>query len=435
MNQLKKILKMKLVFSICAFSYFIFPFKTEAQTEPNQLTEDVYRQKIKEKPNQAINYFNLAVVLQKNGKFQEAIDQYNKSIELKSSLTPVAIYYKARAYESLGNKTEAQRLISSINLEKIPTQLKSRVLAYKNKLFADSVEDLINETETTPPAIKDEKRLSLFLDYSWGRIYNPSSYSKIYSSSITTESQKLFKAGVDVLAAYNSYFDLKFNYFYSQTNYDQTTSLNYKYHDFNLPVSFYFAQSRIKVNAEYFTDSYEETKYSEQNGISVDYAYKLSDNYLNLWIQKNEIKNKVDSYSYLSGQQYKYLLGFEQNFALSKMAYRFYYSDYKYQDTTSLGASYVIYGLNLSYSYQLSRLDMLFSATGEIKNYKLAALSPPARKDQRWLLNSEIGYSVSPFLRIYLNGSTVTNQSNYDTTTNDVTYNQYLYSLGLSASY
>ena len=183
---------------------FYFPLILLSQETPEQI--EYWENLIKQNPNTALNYFNLGVILQKQNQLKKAVINYNKVIELKSKLTPMAIYYKAQAYESVGNIPKAKELIKEISLENIPDKMKQTILNYKNKLFASDVD--ISLLQQEPSDNKPDQRLFLYIEYSSGNNSNPASSSNS-STSITKDTQSLLKAGVDVLIYYSSFYDIK----------------------------------------------------------------------------------------------------------------------------------------------------------------------------------------------------------------------------------
>ena len=130
----------------------------------NQQSISFWESKVTQDPSQAINYFNLGVVYQKQSQFKKAVQNYNKVIQMNSGLTAVAIYYKAKCFEATGHIDKAKEIVSKIDLNIIPEQLKKTILAYKNKFYiADFDEYIQDSVESTVESVQNEKRLSFYL--------------------------------------------------------------------------------------------------------------------------------------------------------------------------------------------------------------------------------------------------------------------------------
>ncbi len=409
---------------------FYFPLILLSQETPEQI--EYWENLIKQNPNTALNYFNLGVILQKQNQLKKAVINYNKVIELKSKLTPMAIYYKAQAYESVGNIPKAKELIKEISLENIPDKMKQTILNYKNKLFASDVD--ISLLQQEPSDNKPDQRLFLYIEYSSGTNSNPASSSNS-STSITKDTQSLLKAGVDVLIDYSSFYDIKIEDFYSQTTFKDQQTLNYKYNDLTLPISFYFDSYKLKLTPEYFSDYDQTTFFSDQKGASAELTYKSTDTYYNFLIQTNRILNKTTTYDYLSGYQNKFSFGVDQKWSTSKASSKVYFSDYHYVDTSTLVSSYKSYGLNLSYSAFLENFDFSVSGVFEYRIFAKALTDNLARQDQRTYLDLQIGYTFLNSFRLFADANTNTNQSNFNSATNDKNTKQTIFLGGLSASY
>jgi hypothetical protein len=409
-------------------------------SEDFKKTQAYWQQQINADPLKPLNYFNMGVVLQQNKKYSEAITSYDKAIELHSPLAPVALFYKARAYEALGQVPEAQKTISTINMATIPPALKTRVLEYKNKLFADEVAtDQVSVSmaaaDTPQVSQTEEKDLSVYLEVMRGSNSNPDIYADTQSSSIQADAQTQFRASFDYLAWVSGFHDFRLSYSYSATQFDKTTSSNYASHDVMLPISFYFGNSRLKINPELIKDTYSGSDFSESKGAELAYTYKLKDSYLNLSVQAMTIDNKTTSYSYLTGNMQKYSLSYENRWSNSKLISSFYGSQYKYQDSATLASSYAAYGGGLSYVYYNGDFDLSTSLSLEGRQYKKASANTSARTDLKAAVNAQLGYVLGANIRLFLDANYTKNKSNFDTTTDDRNYTQSIYSIGLNWSY
>ncbi len=405
-----------------------------AAAQPNQSLE-YWQQKTQDEPNLALNHFNLGVLLHKDKNYTTAIEQYDQVITLQSPLTAAAVYYKAQALEAIGRVDEAKDILSSLSLTDVPTKFKERILAYKNRLFAESFNLPRDEDEESPRTQKNEKRLSLFFDYSRGNNSNPEATNENTSTTVTSDQQTQMRAGADVLAFYAADYDAKIAYAYLQSQYDKQSSLNYNYHDFTLPLAYYLENARIKITPEFFRDSYGSDVFSEQTGASFDYTSKYGDNYFGITLLSTNIKNKTTAYSYLTGAQTKVQLSYTQNFSSSKTTYRLYTANFRYQDTATLASSYQTGGLNIGYTLYAGNFDFSFSANLEAKSYARAPATTTKRSDFKSSADLEVGLVAGKYLRFYSEASYTDNRSNYNTTTDDRTYKQSLFLLGLQLSY
>lgn len=407
---------------------------TPSTALPNQSLE-YWQQKVLVEPGVALHHFNYGVLLHKNKDYNGAIAQYDEVIALESPLKAAAVYYKAQALEAQGKTDEAKDILSSLSLKDVPPKFKERILTYKNRLFAESFALPKNEDDETPRTEKNEKRLSLFLDYSRGSNSNPEATNENTTVTVTADQQSQIRAGLDVLALYSPDYDVKLGYAYLQTNYEKQTTLNYSYHDVTLPVAYYLDNARVKLTPEFFRDYYGSDVFSEQTGLSFDYTYKFGDNYFGINLLSTNIKNKTATYSYLTGSQTKIQLSYTQNFTSSKATYRVYTAHYRYQDTASLASSYQTGGLNLGYTLYAGSFDFSLSTNFEARTYARAPTTTTQRSDFKSSADLEIGVMAGQYLRFYGEAAYTDNRSNYNTTTDDRTYKQSLFLLGLQLSY
>ena len=106
-----------------------------SQIPPTQTPEYWQAKAIKE-PQNALYYFNLGVVYQKQNDFDNALINYDKVISLKSKLSPVALFYKAQLFENIGKLDLTKEALSAIKMDEVPEKTRATILAYKNKIFA-----------------------------------------------------------------------------------------------------------------------------------------------------------------------------------------------------------------------------------------------------------------------------------------------------------
>lgn len=394
--------------------------------------------KIQENPTSALNYFNLGVVQQKNKECEKAIKNYDKAIELKSPLVPVAVYYKARCYESMGKTEEAQKLVSSIELDKVPENLKIKVLDFKNKLYAANVladEDSTAAESEQSEEYEEESKFNAYLEVSKGSNSNPEIYADTQQSSIKADTFGQFRVGATYIPLVSNRYDLKLNYDYSGTQFDKSTGSSYASHDLYIPYSIYFDKSRLKISPQMTLDTYAGSNFSESKGFELSYTFKLDSDYLNFNVQSNQITNKTTTYSYLSGSHQRIGISYDRKSVDSSLITSLYKTDYKYQDTSTLGSSYTSYSLGLYYSKYISNFDIGLGATFDYKQYVKASSVSTRRQDNKISGSLQIGYTFLDNYRIFLDSYLAKNSSNFNTTTDDRNYQQSIYSLGFSWAY
>lgn len=407
---------------------------------PSQHTIEYWKAQILKDPHNAIYYFNLGVVHQKQSDFENALINYDKVILLKSKLAPVALFYKAKIFEIQGKSDLTKKSLAAIQMDEVPEKTGATILAFKNRVFAEDFKESseANESsrdESAQATVPEEKRLSLYLDFSSGSNSNPSSLSPTSTTTINSETQNQFRAGADYMFSYSSFHDLKLNYYYSQSSYAKTSSLNYYYHDVTLPIAFYFDSYRFKLTPEYFVDDYDGSAYSTQAGGLLEVTYKYSDHYFSTLFQSNNIKNKTTTYSYLDGYQQKFQIGFEKRWALFRAGIKYYSSKYSYLDLSTLASSYQSSGLSTNISYYQNNFDLSLTGVYESKKYTKANSETSARTDSKTYASLQLGYNFSDYYRVYFEGNSTNNKSNFDTSANDRRYTQSLILAGLSFNY
>ncbi|MEQ1722404.1 MAG: tetratricopeptide repeat protein [Pseudobdellovibrio sp.] len=418
--------------------YFNYAFAQNASLLNDKESADYWINKIQQNPTLALNYFNLGVVQQKNQEYEKAIKNYDKAIELKSLLVPVAIYYKARCYESMGKPEEAQRLVSTIELDKVPENLKAKVLVYKNKLYAA---DVIGDEEPAEPNSKtiedqqEESKFNAFAEVSKGSNSNPEVYAETQQSSIKADTFGQFRLGATYIPVVSNNYDVKLNYDYSGTQFDKSTGSSYASHDVYIPISIYFDKSRIKLSPQFTLDTYAGSNFSESKGFELSYAFKIDSNYLNFNLQTNQISNKTTTYTYLSGSQQRIGISYDNKSVDSSLKTSLYKTDYKYQDTSTLGSSYTSYSLGFYYTKYIYNFDIGMGVTFDNKQYIKAFSVSTKRQDNKISGSFQIGYSFLEYYRVFLEAYTAKNSSNFNTTTDDRNYQQSIYSLGFSWAY
>jgi tetratricopeptide (TPR) repeat protein len=422
---------------VCLFALVLLVsnvMKAENDIKDAKQTESYWLVQISTNPSLALNHFNLGVVYQKNQKFDLAISCYNKVIELESPLSPVARFYKARALESIGKIEDAKNVLTEIEIDTVPQNIKTKVLDYKNSLFASSGFEASQADEADELTESEEKRFSGYLSLTLGQNSNPETYTDTQSSSIKKDSQISGSANLNYLLSYSSYHELSASYSFSSTNYSRATSSNDSSHEISLPVSFYFWNSRVTLEPLYSRDFYGGSLYSESVGANLSLSLKISDNYLNVGIQNVKSTNKTTTYSYLTGPQNKYYLSYDIRWVRTRLVLGFYRYETNYVDSSTLASSYKSNALYVNYYYNIGSYDFSISSAFETRDYVKISGSTQ-RADKKISLGAEAGYNFKNNLRVFLEYSNITNSSNYNTTTDDRAYKQNQAAVGLTYSW
>ncbi len=426
------------LFKASLFTFLILVsglLKAESATNTDvKLTESYWLEQIRNKPSLALNYFNLGVVYQKNGKFDLAVSSYNKVIELGSSLSPVALYYKARALESSGKIEDAKTALTVIDIEKVPLNIKSRVLEYKNSLFATSGVEVSQPDEEDDYEETEEERFSGYLAMTFGQNSNPEIYTNTQSINIKKDSQITGSANLNYLLSYSSHHELSASYSFSSTNYSRATSSNDSSHEISLPISYYFWNSRVTLEPVYSQDFFGGSLYSESAGASLSHSLKISDHYFNVGLQSLKNTNKTTTYSFLTGPQLKYFMSYDMRWVRTRLALGIYRYESNYVDTSTLASSYKSNAFYANYYYNIGSYDFSISSTYETRDYVKISGSAQ-RTDKKLSLGAQAGYSIKNNYRVYIDYTNLTNSSNYNTTTDDRAYKQSQALLGLSYSW
>ena len=394
-----------------------------------------WKTEAKAHPKSALAYFNLAVMYTKVSKYKLAVLAYNRVIELNSPLAPVARYYKALIFAEHGQPDVAKKIISEIQLDDIPSNLKKRVLELKNQLFVDSAieEEEQEEAEAaTKNSNQSEKKFYIYLDFGLGENSNPASVSSPTGTGLSSDRLTQLKLSSSYLLSADKESDFKFIYSYLGSFYAADVSYNYYYNLLSLPYSFYFSESRIKISPEFYSDSFGNQAYSQSTGGTFEYALKMGDDYWGFNIHAASLYNVSSVYYYLTGTQERFQTYYEWRWSSSKLLLSVGYNQYKYQDLSTLSSSYTSYPLSFAYSEYFRNYDYTFSFGEEVKIYPQATVDPFARMDNRVFAAFHIDYNLSNQTQFYTEISIVQNQSNFNgssVSTND-SYSQTIFLIG-----
>jgi|GEM_PF-4426113 len=407
----------------------------------NSLSPEVekWQQKVQVNPNDGLAQFNLGVAYHRAKQWRLAVAAYDQTIQLKSSLAPVAIYYKALIYKQVGKIEVAKKIISQLNLADVPENLKQQVLLFKNKLYVQTmVEELSGSSATPPPqATQSEKWLSLSLDLSAGQNSNPATVADTSATGAGSDTQTAIRFSASSLLAASKTSDFQLLYSFAGTFLNQDGGYNYSFNQLSLPFSWYQSSTRFKLSPEFYIDNYGNQSYSQAPGGTIEVAIRVDDNYWGLSYHAATVTNLTSTYSYLSGSQGRIVAYYDMRWPSEKLYFGVTANKYTYQDTTSLSSSYSSYPVTVAYTAYFNQFDLTASIGEETRIYPKAANDSFARQDNRFFGTFHLGVNVATRMQLYFEASTSQNQSNFDgisTTSND-SYYQNVISVGVSAYY
>lgn len=414
--------------------------KAFAQADSSELKQ--WQEKAASNPSNALAHFNLGVLYQRAQKWKAAVDAYDKVIALKSTLAPVATYYKAMVYEQ-NNKIEvARKLVNQIDLNTVPENFKQSIIEYKAKLNpeeAAKAEAAPAPTPTPAPAenqapAEEPSSFSASMDISVGANTNPSSTNDTSVSGYGTDAAQILKGGAGYSLFADKESDLRFDYYFYGSFFTQQVSSNYYSHTLSLPYSYYVDDFRFKISPEFTKDFYGGTAYSESAGGRIEGSVRNGDSYFGVSYQAANLTNKTSSYTYLSGSQNQAQVYFENRSQEDRFLLSVSATQYKYLDTSSYTSSYTSNPVGLTYTRYLGWADMTFTLGYESKSYTKASTSTKARSDQKITAGVYTNRSITSNLMGYLDIQTVSNSSNYDNsnTTGNYNYKGTTAMLGLS---
>jgi hypothetical protein len=394
------------------------------------ITIESLLKKTKSEPKNALAYFNLGVLYKKAGQNELAIASFDKVVELKSSLAPAAIYYKALTQSQIGKKEDAKKTIQGVNLEGLPENLKSQVTGFKNELFA------VAEPEKQEVEAED-KAFSFSVDLSGGYNSNPAATNSPLPPTTGSDSTFEEKAGLGYRISESKVHDLSLSYYFSNSSYSTDTGYNYFYHEVTLPFGYYFENYRLRITPEYFNDNFGAANFSQSLGGTLDFALHADDTYWGLSLRGASLANLTSSYYYLTGTETKFQLYYETSTEKMRFLVNFAYNSFAYQDTTTLASSYVAYPISISYSWYWPKFDCTASVSEESRTYAVAsATSSVARQDTKYYESLHAGYTVMSETQIYLETTATQNSSNYSTSsTGNYNYSQFTAMLGATYFY
>ncbi|MBC7467246.1 MAG: hypothetical protein H7256_14745 [Bdellovibrio sp.] len=421
---------------------------TQAQTTlaPSSPVQDIHYwiARTQRNPNDAMAWFNLSVLRQRDKKYDEAHTGYEKVVQLNSPLSPVALYYNSLVYVAQNNPAAAKALLVKINIEKVPIHLKTKVLGLKNKLFlADFAEqkdltDVLSDQSKTAEkesAVKKEKSFSGYAEINYGSNSNPQTEADLTSNQISSDNQTQGRLNLGYQFYANSDFEVRADYAFSATSFQKNTGSNFNYHDLVIPLSYYFDAYRFRLSPEYYQDTYGGPAFSNSLGGTLELTLRDGNSFYGLSGSSQNIKNVTTTYSYLTGSQSKVALSASSEWSANSFSFAPYFTKLQYQDTSTLGSSYQAFGANANYTRLELPWIFALSLGYEQRNYVKATADTFARTDKRTFAELRIGYLLNANWKLNLDASTTDNSSNFNTTTNNRSYKQTILVGGISVGF
>jgi hypothetical protein len=387
------------------------------------------------------------------GQDDKALTFYSKVLETPNPWEANALYFEAVIFEKRGNASRSKALLNSIRTASLSAEMKLKVLAFKNYLYAEAFEPnseleadyrppessstQAKITAAQPTLAQTPSRLNLLFDLAEGWNSNPGVLPDGQSQPLQGDSQTQVRGGLDGQIWASRFHELRFGYSYSGTYFGSQTSYNYDEHDIVLPLLFYFANFRLKLVPIYIVQGFAGSPFADQKGGNVELAYRdNTSTFYGLGYQAMSIANLNPSYNYLSGQFAKVYAFSEKHWSESKFLIEFSSSHFaSAQNDQVVGASNRAFDLLLSYNRYLQSWDFGASFMGENRAYTEAPSDTQARVDWRETLDLQLGYSFTSQLRFYLDLAAASNQSNMQSSTANYSYNQATALLGLSSRF
>lgn len=406
-----------LTFSFC---YALLPIESLSAENKNST---YWRKILKKKPNSNLVLFNYAVSLHKERNHKKAISIYRKVAKSKSKLSPIAKFYSAKALLSINKKESAKKQLTKINLENLPKNLKKKVLALKNKLFA---EEIANSKE------ESKKRKHFFnIGVNLGGNSNPQFTAD--SSSTDTESDRYSQLTLAwyYKAIYEKNYDFSISHSSNFTNYNTETTYNYDYHKLSGIYSFYKNKTRYRIIPAYAFQTYGDEDYSNTYSLELQIKKKLRTGYFSMGYQIENINMLNTTYDYLAGHAFKPYLGWEQYFGKYYFTSTYSYQDNELQDSSTNSPSYIDNSIQFGIGKKAKSYTWKATFGIDKRVYAFDQTENDTRKDTRSWLSAYLDYIYSGSLSFITNVYFLQNSSNFDTSnTNDKNYKQGIFSLG-----
>ena len=385
---------------------------------------------IKKKPKNALNFFNIGVYYQKNKEYKRALEAYDKVIQLKSKLSPVSLYYKAIIYRDMGKISKAKELMKKIEITSLPEKLKKRVLYFKNELYISDVYD----EKSMKSENDDAKKLFVFFELASGKDTNPTYISdseKQYLDEISSVNTRV-KTKLKYLLLTLNNFDLESQYYFLLNSYSSFADLNTMNHNFQIPLSIYTANFRLRFIPGISYEMVNEKKHSRTAKGSFDISGKYNNFLISLMFQHEKIKILNEEYSYYNGSRNIFSItgnfSYDKNTFLISLGYEL--NDYSDTDTYIVSYSNIL--TDIAYIFTYKNIDLSLSANFEIKNYKDVSDEYDSRNDFKKTFTVRPDYKLKAYCNLFLELKHVLNDSNYNTVDNDKVYSHTSVLLGTS---
>ena len=401
---------------------------TQAQAEAeNRKSISYWIEKVKKDPGNGLHLFNLAVAYHRKKRYDKALKYYARTIRSNSRLRPAALLYMAYVLEAKKDYAKARNILNRIRIAKLPQRLKSKVERLRLKLDERDSEDFgTSSAEEEQEQSQEEKRFLAYWDIAIGKNDNPD-YETSFDGSDLQYQGKLYLA-YQIWAAEE--WEWRGDYNFYATAYKDSSDSNTNYHTATLPLSYYFSETRIRLTPEYVIDTLDGSTFSNTSYGSLEVTQKIDSSYLGLFYQYLDSNVKDDDNSYLNGFAQIAKLNYNLQRETSDIGASLSYSDYRYQDSDDVIATYFAPSIDLSYTHYSGDWDYSGYFNYERRSYK-ADSSSFLRKDNKHQASLTAGKTFNSWTRFYLSLSYAYNESNDD----DNDYKQFVYLLGLSGSY
>jgi tetratricopeptide (TPR) repeat protein len=410
---------------ILVFVVFLSSSVGMAQTEKKlNANPEYWKSKIQSNPKNAVGYFNLGVVYYQRGKVKSAIVQFKKVVKLKSQLAPVAYYYMSLIYKEKGHIETAKKLVEKVNVSEVPQNLRKRVLLFKNSLYLEEVPKE-EEEEVVEEVQEQEKRYSLYAEYSYGSNDNPAYEEDPDDDDV----QSKITAVLGYSLFQSDRAEIKLSYTYGQTDYGDNTDSETSYHDLTLPLAWYLDSLRVRLIPEYMKDTYGGEDYSTSYGSAADVSYKMENYYFTVYYQSMKLSPEdMETYSYLEGKSQKFKVSAKRQGEIYYATFGLSYVDYDYEDTDSVTSSYKAPSAALTVGLYFGDFDITAYSSYEKKVYSEDS-SGDIREDEVSSYSLQVGYAAHRYVRVFTEAATAKNTSS----DSDNDYDQTTLILGLSS--
>lgn len=399
-----------------ALPFFAKPLYAQ---EPSASDLESLKKETVSNPQNALAFFNLAVSYHKNKKWNAAVAAYDRVVELKSPLAPVALYYKALIYYDHWRFTPAKAILAEIQTEGLPINISQMVADLKTKISEQDYDDESNASlliEDAPGQDKpNEKHFTGYFDASIGYNSNPyagNSSPLPYTPMADTTEQ--LRAGVDFLMSYSQKTDLRLDYDFNGSFFSKQAGDNYYYHLLSLPFAYYYKKIRLKFTPNYFADNYGGDNYSIYYGAAIESTLHSGDTYWGATLSAGAIKNQTSYDAQYSGSRQRLTLYLQKRKRNSLFDFSMAFNQINYEDDAITTRSYVSYPINLAYTRNFNSLEVALTLGQETKSFPKATLMTAQRTDNRYIFDLRAGYYFTRWYQLYVDFAYLNNISTFD---------------------